>query len=413
MLQNNYFSNNADIVQHFDKLIEWKDLVFCAEQDFRDHSHYKETDDALFAHAPKDTEEALEMYQACLEGVGDIAGHVVSARAAEMDRQGLSLKDGKVIFPQAMIECFEKFKQAGLQAYALKRIHGGLNLPFIVQGMILEVLARADCSFALLVGTLNLGATIEVCADEKTAHEWVTSIASAETWAAMALTEPNYGSDLSNVRTKAVKDEKGLWRITGTKRFITQGCGFADKPAAILTLARTGTPESGARGLSFFIVKSTDVEVAGIEKKLGIHASPTCEIVYDNAPAILMGEEGRGLTKHAMGMMNEARLGIAAQALGIAQAAMAEADKYASEREQFGVLIRNIPAVAKILKRIRREVAAMRCLLYEASVAVDLYAWSKHASEKAGKPITEMPKGTEAKKWQKLGEFPDPCGKVL
>ena len=411
MIQNNYFSENADIVQHFNNLISWQDVIECCEQNFRDHKEYSKTKDELLAYAPANAEEAIENYHACLDSTGDIAGNFVAPRAAKIDKEGLQFNNGKVTFPQALIECIDKLKEAGLHAYALKRRHGGLHLPFVLQAMLVEVIFRADSSFGLSACTLNFGATIETCADKETAKEWVSQMGAGEMWGAMALTEPNYGSDLPHIQTRAEKDENGQWRINGTKRFITQGCGFADKPSAILTLARTGNPGSSARGLSFFIVKSTDVEIAGIEKKLGIHASPTCEVVYENTPAVLMGKEGLGLIKYAMGMMNEARLAVAAQSLGIAQAAYSEAGKYASERKQFGVLIREIPAVSKMLKRMQREVAAMRCLLYETSTAVDFYAWSKHSAEKEDKDILELPKGKEARKWEKLANFLTPLTK--
>ena len=199
--------------------------------------------------------------------------------------------------------------------------------------------------------------------------------------------------------------------MNGTKRFITHACGFNDIPALIVSLARTGKAGSGARGLSLFIVKSTDVEIAGIEKKLGLHCSPTCELVYENSPAILIGKTGLGLVKYAIGMMNGARLGIAAQSMGVAQAAVSEAKKYASEREQFGRAIKDIPAVRKTIRGMDRELLAMRCLLYEAGCCVDLYQWPKHYIEKNRKSSSEVLGGSEVRKWGKLANFYTPLAK--
>ncbi|TGL97830.1 acyl-CoA dehydrogenase, partial [Leptospira barantonii] len=203
----------------------------------------------------------------------------------------------------------------------------------------------------------------------------------------------------------------GVWRLTGAKRFITHGCGFGEIPAVILTLARTGTPTSGARGLSFFLVKSSDVFIAGIEKKMGLHCSPTCEVVYENSPGVLIGEEGYGLVRYSMAMMNGARLSIAAQAMGIATAAYMEAKKYASEREQFGKTIQNIPAVRKMLSSMDREIAGMRAILMEASRSIDLYHWKSERLKEHGADEKEIRKDETIKKWEKLANLFTPLSK--
>ncbi len=410
MLKGNYFTDNEDILFHFEKVIQWNSLVPTFENDFQDYKQYEKTKNEKLVYAPSNCEEARENYKATLEAVGDIAGNYVAPVAAEMDKIGLKYDNGKVIFPNAMIECFNKAQEAGVIPYSISRIYGGLSLPNTVQTMMLEILSRADSSFALAVGATNIAEIMEICANEELLEKWLPKISSGEYVSAMSLTEPNYGSDLSNVKTKAVKDKDGQWRLTGTKRFITHGCGFANTPSLILTLARTGSPESGARGLSFFLVNSKDVHIANIEKKLGIHCSPTCEVVYDNSLGILLGQEGKGLMKYAMAMMNGARMAVAAQSMGVAEAAYQEANKYANEREQFGKTIKNIPAVRKMLRRMQRENIAMRCLLYEASLFVDL-SHPKHIAEKADKPITDFYNGANVRKADKLANYFTPLAK--
>ena len=411
MIQNNYFSENSDLLLQFDNIIDWEEVVTAYEQGFKDHKKYKETGDEALAFAPSSVEEAIETYRVTLESLGDVIGNFVAPRAPEMDRVGLKYDSGKVTFPDAMIEAYEKVQEAGLQPYSISRDHGGLGMPSTTQCFVMEVMSRADGAFGIAIGCVNLAETIERFGDEDMVNHWVPQMAAGEVVGAMALTEPNYGSDLPNIRTRAEQDENGVWRINGAKRFITLGCGFAHKPSVILTLARTGSPTSGAKGLSFFLVEGKDVFIAGVEKKLGLHCSPTCEVVYENTPARLIGKEGFGLVRYAMGMMNGARLSIAAQSMGIAQAAQAEAAKYASEREQFGKLIKDIPAVRKMLDRMEREIAAMRQLLYEAARSIDRYHWRQHSMEKSGVDERTIRKDEEIRHWEKLASFLTPVAK--
>ena len=411
MIQENYFTALPDLQDHFQKLIHWEQIVQAYEQNFQDHRDYKEKGDELLALAPSNVNEAREAYKACLEAMGKIAGEVVAPRAAEMDREGLKFEKGRVIFPKAMLECYSKMLETGSNYYGISRHYGGLGFPVTTQSMIMEVLAHADSSFGLAVATPNICEIVERYADKEVVKEWVPQVTQGKLWSAMSLTEPNHGSDLPNIASRAEKDKNGKWIINGTKRFITHGCGFNDIPALVVTLARTGEADSGARGLGLFIVKGTDLEVAGIEKKLGIHCSPTCELVYENTPAVLIGKEGLGLVKYAMGMMNAARLGIASQSMGVAQAAVSEAKKYASERSQFGRLIQDIIPVRKTLRTMEREVLAMRCLLYEAAFCVDLYQWPKLYVERDGKNPSEVVGSSEIRKWEKLANFYTPLTK--
>ncbi|TGM99328.1 acyl-CoA dehydrogenase family protein [Leptospira yasudae] len=411
MIENNYFLENQDLQENFQSIVDWKEIIDGFEGDFEDHKEYQKSGKESLALAPGSYEDALEYYKSILESGGDIAGKQIAPLAKDMDVEGLKYSAGKVTFPETMIKGVNQVKDAGILPYSIGRKHGGLGIPATVQTMMMELFSRADGSFAITLGCLNLAETIERFGSKEMIDEYVPKMANGEIFGAMALTEPNYGSDLPNLQTKAVKDANGVWRLTGAKRFITHGCGFGDIPAVILTLARTGAPTSGARGLSFFLVKSSDVFIAGIEKKMGLHCSPTCEVVYENTPGILIGEEGYGLVRYSMAMMNGARLSIAAQAMGIATAAYMEAKKYAAEREQFGKTIQNIPAVRKMLTTMDREIAGMRAVLMEASRSIDLYHWKSERMKEHGVDEREIRKDESVKKWEKLANLFTPLSK--
>ncbi|MFN3604185.1 MAG: acyl-CoA dehydrogenase family protein [Leptonema sp. (in: bacteria)] len=411
MITGNFYSDNEDLQLHFNYLIDWDHIINEYENGFEDAKKYQETRDDRFAMAPDSIETAKDYYKTLLESYGELAGKEIAPKAQIIDKKGLKLVNGKVIFPEEMIQGVNLFKEAGLLPYSIKRENGGLGLPASVQMFIAEIVARADASFSICLGCANLGETIENFASEELIKKWVPLMAKGEYWGAMALTEPNYGSDLQRIQTKATKGKDGKWYITGTKRFITHGCGFADKPAVILTLARTGTPDSGGKGISFFLVDGKYVEIAKIEEKLGLHGSPTCEVVYDNVPAEIIGEENKGLVKYAIQMMNGARLSIAAQSMGIATAAYREAKKYASERIQFGKPIEQILPVKRMLDKMEQEIVAMRSLLVEAGKTVDMYHWRKDRMLRSGVLEREVRKDPIILKWEKLADLFTPLTK--
>ena len=411
MIQNNYFSDNPELVEYFQHYVDWPAAIDQYEDGFKDAARYKEGGDENLALAPGTHAEALDFYKTILESMGELVGKELAPVVQEMDRIGLKYENGKVIFPESMVRVYTAMQEAGLQPYAFPRNMGGIGLPAAAQAFLMEILGRGDGSMALAFGCPNIGEVLGHFADDEMQREWIPRLTSGELTCAMALTEPNYGSDLSNLQCRAEKDEKGNWILNGSKRFITHGCGFGDTPAIILTLARTGSPTSGARGLSFFVVKSEDVFIAGIEEKMGLHCSATCEVVYENSPGLLIGKEGEGLIKGAMGMMNSARLSIAAQSMGIASAAYMEAVKYAGEREQFGRLIKDIPAVARILNRMEREIAAMRALTMEAARSVDMYVWRKDRMKHEGLADREIRSDPQIRRWEKLASLFTPLSK--
>jgi len=413
MIESNYFQDNAELQLSFDKLIDWPGVVEAFEgSDFHDAKHYQETSDDRYAMAPGNVEDAVEFYRSTLDALGEIMGTFVAPRSQQMDHEGLKYADGKVTFPKAQEECYDTLRDAGLMPMSISREYGGLGLPISVQMIMGELSARADAAFCLAYGNINIVEIMERYADKEMCEKWLPDIAAGKYSAAMALTEPNYGSDLPGVQTRAEQDENGVWRLTGAKRFITHACGYKDAPCIILTLARTGSPTSGAKGLSFFLVQGEDVEIAGIEHKMGLHCSPTCEVVFDGAPGELIGKTGYGLVKYSMGMMNAARLTIAAQSLGIANAAYFEARKYASEREQFGKTIDQIPAVRRMLDKMEREIIAARALVVETGLAIDSYHWRKmRLVEQEGLSEKEANKDETVRFWEKLSDFLTPLVK--
>ncbi|MCC5813397.1 MAG: acyl-CoA dehydrogenase family protein [Leptospira sp.] len=411
MISENYFSDNQDLQEQFNSIIDWKELVNNFEGDFDDAKEYSKSGMEELAMAPNNLEEALEFYKSSLDSLGELVGKEISPIVKEMDEEGLKFKNGKVEFPKSMITAVQKIIDAGLLPYSIGRRLGGLGLPGTVQVIMSDLISRADGALGITIGCMNLAETVERYGSEEMVKEYVPKMARGELCGAMALTEPNYGSDLPNIQTKAVQSQDGTWKLTGTKRFITHGCGFGDIPSIILTLARTGSPTSGAKGLSFFLVKSEDVEISSIEKKMGLHCSPTCEVVYENTPGILIGKQGYGLVKYSMAMMNTARLSIAAQAMGIAQAAFEEAKKYASEREQFGKTINHIPAVKRMLDFMDREVSGMRSALLEASRSIDLYHWKSERLKHGGMEDRDIRKDEQIRKWEKLAGIFTPVTK--
>lgn len=412
MIQGNYFQDNSDLQTHFEHLIDWEELVSAYEGNFEDAAKYQKTKDEKYAYAPSNTSEAKEYYRSITDSLGEIMGDFVAPRSKEMDRTGLKYENGKVTFPKAQEECYKTLKDSGLMPISISRKYGGLGLPATVQSMMCEIAARADAAFCLAYGNINIVEIMERYASDEMCEEWLPQIAAGNFSAAMALTEPNYGSDLPNVQTRATQDADGTWKINGAKRFITHACGYVDSPSVILTLARTGNPESGARGLSFFLVQGKDVQIAGVEHKMGLHCSPTCEVVFENSPGLLIGKTGYGLVKYSMGMMNAARLTIATQSLGIGTAAFFEAKKYAAERIQFGKPIEKIPAVKKILERMEREILATRCLVTETGRAIDLYHWKKERMLKEeGKSEREVNQDENIRRWEKLADLLTPMGK--
>jgi hypothetical protein len=355
----NYYKDNSDIRFH----LKNKDLtrvISLIEDDFADRSR--------FAYAPRDAEDALENYSRTLEIVGEIAGDFVAPRAREVDEEGARYADGEVTYPKAIREAMARINEADLAGFILQRKYGGLNMPYTVFAAAIEIFARADASLTLIISLQALAATIEKFGSEDQKNRILPRFASGEIAGSMALTEPDSGSDLQSIMLKAVQGSDGKWRLNGVKRFITSGCERLS-----LVMARSEEGSSGGRGISLFIYeRDDDMKIRRIERKLGIRGSPTCELQFNNAEAELLGQRRMGLVKYTMFLMNSARLAIAAQAVGIAEAAYREANAYARDRSQFKKAIQDIPAVYEMLANMRINIEAARSLLYETSVIVDI-----------------------------------------
>lgn len=400
MIQSNYFTDNADLQQQFNEIVEWPGIVNMYENGFADAADYQETKNPRYEMAPSSVEEAVQYYSEILNSAGEIAGMHVSQAAQAIDREGLKYTDNNVVHPQKMMDVIQKYRDAGIPPMAFRRKFGGLGLPSPVKAMASELMYRADTSTTIAMGSMGLAGILEKHASEEAKEKWIPKMISENYCVAMGLSEPDFGSDLPSVRTKAVQRD-GKWYLTGTKRFQTVACGLNGGPAIMLALARTGEGTTGAKGLSFFIVERKDYKVTGIEKKLGLKASATCEVALEDAPGELVGKEGYGLVRYVIGMLNGARMGIAAQGVGLATAGYMEAKKYSRERIQFGKPIGEIPAVARMLSRMEREIAAMRCLMIEGATIVDRYQC----------PEFNNAPSDEARYWEKIANTITPISK--
>lgn len=354
----NFFLDNDDIRFLFDHI----DLREVAEA----QEAYALNGDADYV--PTDAEDAVDNYRRVLEIVGQVAADVIASNAETVDREGNTLnEDGTVTLHPLVRENLRRMAQADLMGFTLPRKYGGLNCPNIIYTMATEIVSRADASFMNLFGLQGIAETINAFADEGIKDEVLPRFACGEVTGAMVLTEPDAGSDLQAVRLRAYQDEQGVWRLNGVKRFITNGCG-----EILLVLARSEPEIHDGRGLSLFITERCEsVRVRHLEEKLGIHGSPTCELVFEDTPARLIGERQRGLITYVMALMNGARVGIAAQSLGIAEAAFRLARIYAHTRQQFGVPIERLPAVAELVTEMKIAVEAARALTYETSRICD------------------------------------------
>jgi alkylation response protein AidB-like acyl-CoA dehydrogenase len=357
----NFFLDNDDILFLFDHF-DLGELARVQERGFADAQ-------AGIDYAPVDEADAADNYRRVLEIVGDVAGNTIAPRAEQIDDEGNTLnEDGTVTLHPLVADNLRSLAQADLMGFTLPRKYGGLNCPNLVYTMAIEMVSRADGSLMNIFGLQGIAETINAFADDAIKDEYLPRFARGEVTGAMVLTEPDAGSDLQAIRLRAIEDEDGRWYLRGVKRFITNGCG-----EVLLTLARSEPDISDGRGLSLFVSdRSPRVRVRHLEHKLGIHGSPTCELVYDDLPAKLIGQRQRGLITYVMALMNGARVGIAAQSLGIAEAAYRLARTYANSRKQFGGPIERLPAVAEMVTDMKIQLEAARALTYETSRICDL-----------------------------------------
>lgn len=364
----NFFSDNKDLQFHLDhplmrKIVELKERGF-AEKD-------------LYDYAPQDFDDAMDSYRRVLEITGEVCGDVIAPNAEGVDHEGPRVVDDHVEYASGTVRNLQAIVDAGLSGMTLPRKYDGLNFPLVCFVMANEMVARADAGFENIWGLQDCAETLNEFASEPIKQKYLPWVSAGAT-CAMDLTEPDAGSDLGAVMLKATWSEaRQTWLLNGVKRFITNGDGEVS-----LVLARTEEGTSDARGLSMLVHDKRDggVKVRRIENKLGIKGSPTCELVFTDAPAELVGDRKMGLIKYVMSLMNAARLGIGAQSVGLCEAAYREALKYAQERAQFGKPIIRFAAVSEMLSNMKAKLQGARALLYETTRFVEIYKQYTHIS---------------------------------
>ena len=391
----NYYTDHPEIEFHLDHPL-MKRIVELKEKGYADKDQ--------FADAPVCYEDAIENYKRVLDITGDVAANIIEPNSESVDLEGPHLVDGRMVYASKTVENIDATCKAGLWGVSMPRKYGGLNLPNVVFSMLSEVISAADAGFQNIWSLQSCIDTLYEFGSEEQREKYIPRVCEGASMS-MDLTEPDAGSDLQRVMLKATQDEDGTWRLNGVKRFITNGDSDIH-----LVLARSEEGTHDGRGLSMFIYdkQSGGVTVRHIEHKLGIHGSPTCELVFKNAKAELCGSTRMGLIKYVMALMNGARLGIAAQSVGVEQEAYNEGLSYAKERMQFGKKIISFPAVYDMLSRMKAKPDAGRSLLYQTARYVDLYK----ALEDIGRDRKLTPEERqELKKWNRLADAFTPLAK--
>jgi len=393
----NYYNDNPAL-RHYLNHPLMERIVALKERDFADADKYD--------YAPLDFADAMDSYDKVLEVVGEICGDIIAANAEDVDHEGPRVENGRVIYAEGTKRNLEACRKAGLMGMAMPRRLGGLNFPITPYIMAADIVSRADAGFENLWGLQDCAETIYEFADDAQKEKYIPRVCAGETMS-MDLTEPDAGSDLQSVMLKATERPDGTWVLNGVKRFITNGDSDIH-----LVLARSEDGTRDGRGLSMFIYdkRNGGVTVRRIENKMGIKGSPTCELVYKDAPAELVGSRRMGLIKYVMALMNGARLGIAAQSVGLSENAYREALAYARDRKQFGKAIIEFPAVGEILSVMKAKLDASRALLYACTRFVDMYKIYDDIAKERKLSVDEK---KEAKEFSRLADAFTPLAKGM
>jgi len=391
----NYYTDHPEIAFHLDHPL-MKRIVDLKERSYADKDQFDD--------APVSYEDAIENYKRILDIAGDVAANIIEPNSEDVDLEGPHLVDGRMHYASKTYENLDATRKAGLWGISMPRRYGGLNLPNTVFSMLSEVISAADAGFQNVWSLQSCIDTLYEFGSEEQRQKYIPRVCAGATMS-MDLTEPDAGSDLQRVMLKASQDADGTWRLNGVKRFITNGDSDIH-----LVLARSEAGTRDGRGLSMFIYDKQDggVTVRHIENKLGIHGSPTCELVFKDAKAELCGSTRLGLIKYVMALMNGARLGIAAQSVGVEQEAYNEALAYARERQQFGKRIIEFPAVYDMLSRMKAKLDAGRSLLYQTARYVDIYKALEDISRDRKLTAEER---QEMKKYSRLADAFTPLAK--
>ena len=394
----NYYSDHPELEFHLHHPL-MKRIVELKERDY--------TEAEKFEDAPVDFEDAIANYDKLLKITGDVAANIIAPNSESVDLEGPHLENGRMIYASKTYENYDAATKAGLWGVDMPRRYGGLNVPMTTFSMLSEVISAADSSFQNIWSLQSCIDTLYEFGSEEQRQKYIPRVCAGESMS-MDLTEPDAGSDLQRVMLKATFDEKeNCWRLNGVKRFITNGDSDIH-----LVLARSEEGTRDGRGLSMFIYdkRNGGVDVRHIEHKLGIHGSPTCELTYKNAKAELCGSTRLGLIKYVMALMNGARLGIAAQSVGLSQEAYNEALAYAKERAQFNTKIIDMPAVYDMLARMKAKLDAGRSLLYQTSRYVDIYKALEDIQRERKLTLEER---DELKKYSRLADAFTPMAKGM
>ena len=393
----NFYTDNPEL-KHYLTHPMMEKIVELKERGYADAGKYD--------YAPLDYADALDSYDKVLEIVGEICAETISQNAEGVDHEGPRVENGRVIYASGTQANLDACRKAGLMGMAMPRRLGGLNFPITPYIMAADIVSRADAGFENLWGLQDCAETIYEFADEEQKQKYIPRVCAGETMS-MDLTGPDAGSDLQSVMLKATEKEDGTWVLNGVKRFITNGDSDIH-----LVLARSEEGSHDGRGLSMFIYdkRNGGVTVRRIENKMGIKGSPTCELVFRNAPAELVGSRRMGLIKYVMALMNGARLGIAAQSVGLSEISYREALQYAKERKQFGKAIIEFPAVCEILSNMKAKLDASRALLYACSRFVDIYKAYDDIAKERKLTVDEK---KEAKAYSRLADAFTPLAKGM
>ena len=394
----NFYTDTPQLKHHLNHPL-MKRIVELKERNYQDKEKYD--------YAPQDFEDAMDSYHQVLEIVGEICGDIIAPNAEGVDQEGPTVSNGRVKYAKGTQENLDAARNAGLMGMALPREFGGLNFPVVPYIMAADIVSRADAGFQNLWGLQDCAQTLYEFADEDQKNRLLPEVTKGATMS-MDLTEPDAGSDLQAVALKATyNEEDDSWYLNGVKRFITNGDSDLH-----LVLARSEEGSTDARGLSMFVYdkRNGGVDVRRIENKMGIKGSPTCELVYKNAKAELVGSRRLGLIKYVMSLMNGARLGIISQSVGLCEAAYREAYDYATSRRQFGKAIIEFPAVYEMIANIRAKTDASRAILYETARFVDMYKALEDISKERKLTPDER---KEMKHYSRLADAFTPLGKGM
>lgn len=393
----NYYTDHPEIGFHLNHPL-MKRIVELKERNYADRDKFDE--------APVNYDDAIENYKQLLEITGDITANIIGPNSESVDQEGPHLENGRMLYASKTKENLQATRQAGLWGVSMPRQYDGLNIPITIFSMLSEMMGMADSGFQNIWSLQSCIDTLYEFGSEEQKEKYIPRVSAGETMS-MDLTEPDAGSDLQSVMLKATQDKDGTWRLNGVKRFITNGDSDIH-----LVLARSEAGTKDGRGLSMFIYDKRDggVTVRHIENKLGIHGSPTCELVFKNAKAELCGDRRMGLIKYVMSLMNGARLGIAAQSVGLSQEAYNEAVSYAKARAQFGKSIITFPAVYDMLSRMKAKLDAGRAILYQTSRYVDIYKTLEDISKERKLSPEER---NEMKTYHRLADALTPLSKGM